>query len=104
MGARHRLVWMMTPDPLITRRSDEEVDCAASARIAAVASLSSHGARSRRRVWRWVATAPLRRARPYSATRGAMAGLLRIRSTEGRLRRAELDWSVTPLGIESSKL
>src|SRR5437764_86129 len=99
IGARPRLVWMMTPVPLMTRRSEDEVDCAASARIPAVAALSSQATRSRRRDWRWDATAPFKRARPNSAMRGAMAALLRIRSTDGRPRRAELAVAGAPLGI-----
>src|SRR5436309_5162699 len=99
IGARPRLVWMITPEPLMTRRSVDEADCRASAAIAAVASPSFQGARSRRREARWAATAPLTRARPNSATSGAIAALLRILSTAGRPRRAELAVAGAPLGI-----
>jgi hypothetical protein len=88
IGERPRFVWMMTPEPLMTRRSVDELDCG-RARIASIASLSSM-ARARAGSARWAATAPFTRPRPNSAISGAIAALLRIRSTDGRPRSAEL--------------
>src|SRR5947209_12924649 len=95
---------MITPEPLITRRRVEVADSEARRQISTVAAVSSHGVRPRRRDPRWATAAALTRARPNSATSGAIAALVRTRSTEGRPRSAELLVAEPPLGIRSAYL
>src|SRR6266542_3690336 len=87
MRHRPRLVWMMTPEPLMTRRNVEAVAVASAARTDVTAVTSSNDSPACRSRSRCPIKATFTRVRPNSAISGTKAALERIRSTDGMLRR-----------------
>ena len=90
---------MMTPVPLMTRRSVDAVAAVSALRTSSPATSASKRLRSLRRVSKYATTAFFVASRPNSRIENANVSPDRIRSTDGMLRSAESPEDGLDLGM-----